>query len=163
LPCTPKTAHSNPSNYGFQVNLDLMASIVFYEKPGCVNNGRQKLLLLDAGHDVESRNLLTQCWQADELREFFGDLPVVDWFNMSAQAVKNCEVIPSELSAEQALELMLHDPLLIRRPLMRVGEQRLAGFDIATVDRWIGLGGNTSDDDLEHCPRQHDQPCETPA
>lgn len=141
-----------------------MASVVFYEKPGCVNNSRQKLLLLDAGHAVESRNLLTQCWRADELRGFFGDMPVADWFNPSAPAVKIGEVIPSKLKAEQALALMLQDPLLIRRPLMRVGEQRLAGFDIPTVDRWIGLGvSNTTDDDLEHCPRRHARSCETPA
>ena len=140
-----------------------MASIVFYEKPGCVNNGRQKLLLLDAGHVVECRNLLTQRWQADELRAYFGGMPVADWFNTSAPAVKRGEVVPSMLTAEQALELMLLDPLLIRRPLMRVGDQRLAGFDIDTVDRWIGLGGNKTDEDLEHCPRVHDQPCETTA
>lgn len=140
-----------------------MASIVFYEKPGCVNNGRQKLRLLDAGHAVESRNLLTQCWRADELREFFGELPLADWFNTSAPAVKSGEVDPSALDAEQALELMLRDPLLIRRPLMRVGEQRLAGFDIDTVDRWVGLRGNTTDQDLEHCPRLNARPCETPA
>jgi nitrogenase-associated protein len=141
-----------------------MANVVFYEKPGCVNNGRQKLLLLDAGHVVESRNLLTQCWQADELRVFFGELPVVQWFNPSAPAVKNGEVVPSTLNAQQAIELMLGDPLLIRRPLMCVGEQRLAGFDIDTVDRWIGLGvGKATTEDMERCPRRHDQPCETPA
>ncbi|MBI1424317.1 MAG: hypothetical protein GC149_12685 [Gammaproteobacteria bacterium] len=39
-----------------------MAEIVFYEKPGCGNNTRQKALLAAAGHHVIARNLLTEPW-----------------------------------------------------------------------------------------------------
>ena len=37
------------------------------------------------------------------------------------------------------LHLLLDNPLLIRRPLMEVGDERLVGFDIAAVNAWIGL------------------------
>ena len=37
-----------------------MATVIFYEKPGCVGNAKQKRLLADAGHEVVPRDLLTE-------------------------------------------------------------------------------------------------------
>lgn len=134
-----------------------MADIVFYEKPGCAGNARQKRLLIQAGHRLEVRNLLTEPWTAGRLQAFFGDLPVARWFNLSAPRVKSGEVQPDALTAEQALRLMLDEPLLIRRPLMerhQAGEPlRMAGFDITTVDAWVGPdhGALTSAQSLDGC------------
>lgn len=116
-----------------------MASIIFYEKPGCRNNARQKDLLRAAGHTLEVRDLLGAVWSAETLRPFFGERPVAEWFNRAAPRVKSGEVIPEVLDAGQALALMLADPLLIRRPLMESGGRRMAGFDPEEVDIWIPL------------------------
>ena len=130
-----------------------MATVIFYEKPECANNKRQKRLLIDAGVMVIAKNLLTEPWQADKLRLFFGDLAVRDWFNVSAPAIKYGEIDPETLDEQQALALMLENPLLIRRPLMQVGEQRKAGFDQEYVNVWLGLTAVNSEQDLETCPR----------
>ena len=61
-----------------------MTKFVFYEKPGCATNRKQKLLLAEAGHEVSARNLLTEPWTAERLRGFFGDTPVDGWFNPNA-------------------------------------------------------------------------------
>jgi hypothetical protein len=37
---------------------EIMARVIFYQKLGCINNGKQKALLLAAGHEVEAHNLL---------------------------------------------------------------------------------------------------------
>lgn len=139
-----------------------MATVVFYEKPGCINNTRQKQLLSDAGHEVDARNLLTTRWQTDELRRYFMDMPLSDWFNPSAPTIKNGEVIPGELDESRALLLMQRDPLLIRRPLMQVGDRRKAGFDLDEVDNWIGLNAAKTTDqvNLESCPRTDNHHCE---
>ena len=130
-----------------------MATVTFYEKPGCVNNTRQKKLLAAAGHQVVARNLLTETWQPDRLRAFFGALPVRDWFNYSAPAIKHGEIEPDSLTEQEALELMLETPLLIRRPLMQAGDCLMAGFDQKAVDKWIGLTEIGATTDLESCPR----------
>ena len=39
-----------------------MAHIIFYEKPGCGGNARQKAILQAAGHEVEAKNLLAEPW-----------------------------------------------------------------------------------------------------
>ncbi len=130
-----------------------MATVYFYEKPGCANNTRQKLLLVAAGHQVVAKNILTEDWQADRLRPFFGEMPVRDWFNYSAPAIKHGDVNPDQLTEHEALALMWENPILIRRPLMQVDDCFMAGFDQQTVDSWIGLKEIEIAQDMETCPR----------
>ena len=118
-----------------------MVRLVFYEKPGCATNARQKALLRDAGHVLTVRDLLAEPWSAGRLRSFFGDRPVAQWFNRAAPRVKSGEIDPQRCEPERALALMLADPLLIRRPLLEVEDWRHAGFDAVEIDRMIGLAG----------------------
>lgn len=135
-----------------------MARVLFYEKPGCVNNTRQKALLATAGHHVEARNLLTEPWDVARLRSFFGSRPVAEWFNRSAPAVRDGVVVPETLSAEQALALMVKDPLLIRRPLLDVAGRRCVGFEAAEVEALLGLSLQPDQAD-ESCPRDDGHRC----
>lgn len=129
-----------------------MAVVTFYEKPGCKGNLRQKTLLAAAGHTVQSKSLKTETWTADRLLMFLGKLPVADWFNRAAPDIKSGEIVPENLGFEDALHLLLNNPLLIRRPLMEIGEERLVGFDIAAVDAWIGLKNVAlSEGNIEAC------------
>ncbi|HBB30357.1 MAG TPA: hypothetical protein DC064_00515 [Cyanobacteria bacterium UBA9273] len=133
-----------------------MTNIIFYEKPGCINNTKQKALLAAAGHQVQAYNLLTTPWTAELLRPFFGSRPVAEWFNASAPRIKSGEIIPTQLDEATALALMVADPLLIRRPLIQVGEVCEVGFDQAKIDAWIGLSPiEPASGDLETCPRSH--------
>jgi nitrogenase-associated protein len=116
-----------------------MARVIFYEKPGCKGGTRQKVLLTAAGHEVVPYSLLAEPWTAERLRSFFGDRPVAEWFNPSAPRVKSGEVVPEKLDANTALSLMLQDPLLIRRPLIQVGDRCEVGFEVEKIDAWIGL------------------------
>jgi nitrogenase-associated protein len=136
-----------------------MATIHFYEKPGCLNNTRQKQMLREAGHLLVVYDLLQQTWADDpaKLRSFFGDTPVADWFNRSAPAIKNGEITPEAVSEEHAIELMIAMPLLIRRPLLEVDGRRQAGFDPEKIEVWLGLPANPQGPDLETCPKQQDK------
>jgi nitrogenase-associated protein len=129
-----------------------MATVIFYEKPGCTNNAIQKALLFAAGHEVVARNLLIEPWTAERLLDFFGDRPVAMWFNRAAPSVKSGEVIPESLDEAEALELMLADPLLIRRPLIESEGRRESGFDQETLHNWLGLTPIAKD--LNTCPQQ---------
>lgn len=143
-----------------------MATVIFYEKPGCINNTKQKALLKAAGHEVQAHSLLTEPWTEENLRLFFGDRPVVEWFNRSAPRIKSGDVVPEQVDAQTALTLMVKEPLLIRRPLIQVGDRREVGFDVALVDAWIGLkpvdeeqkavSENLMNQDLQNCPRTHE-------
>ncbi len=116
-----------------------MAKVLFWEKPGCAGNARQKALLAASGHDVSARDLRAEPWTAERLRPFFGDRPVAEWFNRNAPRIKSGAIRPEALDEAAALALLLADPLLIRRPLLQVGGRREAGFEPALVAAWIGL------------------------
>lgn len=129
-----------------------MAHIVFYEKPGCGGNARQKAVLRAARHTVEVRNLLTWPLTREALLDFLAPLPVAEWFNRAAPRIKSGEVQPEALDAQAALALLLQEPLLIRRPLMSCAGERHVGFDTALVHAWIGLGpGVPAGASLEGC------------
>ena len=142
-----------------------MAIVTFYEKPGCINNTKQKALLRAAGHEVQPHNLLTEPWTVESLRLFLSDRPVCEWFNRTAPRVKSGEVVPEEIDAQSALLLMVEDPILIRRPLIQVGERREMGFDTELIDSWISLkpvdeadkdmSKNLMSQDLQTCPNSH--------
>lgn len=117
-----------------------MAHVLFWEKPGCGGNARQKALLQAAGHTLEVRDLLRWPWTPDALLAFLAPLPVAQWFNRAAPRVRQGEVQPDALEADAALALLLAEPLLIRRPLMQAGATRRVGFDAGEVHAWIGLG-----------------------
>lgn len=113
--------------------------ITFYEKPGCGGNARQKAALAGLGHMLDVKNLLAAQWDKEELRGYFGAKPVEEWFNYTAPAVKNGSIEPSKMSEEGALEAMMADPLLIKRPLMRIGERKISGFDPKEIETVFGF------------------------
>lgn len=131
-----------------------MTTVEFYEKPGCIGNSRQKSLLLAAGHTLRVHNLLAEPWTPEKLRPFFGDRPVAEWFNPTAPPITAGEIHPDQLTADQALALMVEQPILIRRPLLQVSDRCTAGFDLPTINAWIGLTPESDlTQDVESCPR----------
>lgn len=141
-----------------------MTHLVFFEKPGCGGNARQRAALEAAGHTLERRNLLTAHWTRGSLLSFLAPLPVPDWFNRAAPRVKNGEVQPDVLDAPAALALLLQEPLLIRRPLMQRTDNATChvGFETAAVAAWVGLGTNpASTRTLEGCAASTEQ-CASP-
>ncbi|MEO0810043.1 MAG: ArsC/Spx/MgsR family protein [Pseudomonadota bacterium] len=139
-----------------------MVKVIFYEKPGCIGNGRQKVLLSRAGHELDVRDMTAAPWTPQILRSFFGDRPLALWFNQSSPRLKSGEICPDKLDEREALALMCADPLLIRRPLLEVDGRREVGFEPAFIRDWIGL--DVTDTDVgEGCPRPKSSGREAPA
>ena len=130
-----------------------MAKVIFWEKPGCKGNAKQKEILFASGHELDVRNLLTEAWTEEALAAFFGKRPVAEWFNPTNPQVKSGEIVPAQVTAEDALRMMVAEPLLIVRPLMQVGNERLAGFQVEQVHNWIGLQlDSVGERDPQNCP-----------
>ena len=140
-----------------------MSELVFYEKPGCLGNRQQQALLLSLGHRLELRDLLNEHWTAERLRPFFGERPVSEWFNLSAPRIKSGALDIHGLNEQQALTLMLEEPLLICRPLLQQGELRQAGFAPGPVLDALGVT-LAPGDDLQSCPMDaSESQCGAPA
>jgi nitrogenase-associated protein len=140
-----------------------MTELVFYEKPGCIGNQKQQKLLRNQGFDFIVRDLISEPWSAQRLRPYFEDKPVAQWFNFTAPRVKSGELSINNLNEDEALTLMVEDPVLIRRPLLEFGELRQSGFEAGTVLTALGVVLNPAEK-LQDCPML-DEPsviCEGP-
>lgn len=116
-----------------------MAKVTFYEKTGCINNTKQKQILTLAGHEVVAIDLVKYEWTKEELLAFFNGMEVKDWFNKNAPTVTSGATVPDKFNAEDAIEAMLNEHLLIRRPLLVINGEKLVGFDKEILDKKIGL------------------------
>lgn len=138
-------------------------ALILYEKPGCVGNRRQKAELSGLGIALQVRDLLSEPWTPSSLRPFFGTTPIAEWFNLSDPAVKAGAVDIHACTEDQALQLMLADPLLIRRPLLQLDEKRQSGYVDGPVLAALGVQLDPGED-LQSCPIDASQSeCGTPA
>lgn len=140
-----------------------MAEILFYEKPRCAGNARQRHLLEAAGHRVIARDLLSEAWTAERLHGFLAARPVAEWFNPASPRIKSGEIRPDCLDAASAMAALLADPLLIRRPLIEADGHRDCGFDLQRLATWIDLPAPSQAGGIESCPRSDTAPtCHSP-
>ncbi len=141
-----------------------MTVVHFYEKPGCLTNAKQKQWLVSAGLMLIVHDLLQEPWKENrqKLRTFFGGMPIKDWFNPSAPDIKSGLVNPENLDEQQAIELMVKQPLLIRRPLIEIEDKFYAGFDSDRLNAIHDLSIKTADSsNAESCSkRQHQEACQ---
>ncbi|WP_060826497.1 ArsC/Spx/MgsR family protein [Sulfurospirillum cavolei] len=111
--------------------------IVFYEKTGCSGNARQKALLREYGIEIEVRSLLETPWDKPTLEAFFEGLTPHEMLNPFAPQLKDGTFQLAEYTKESLIEAMIRTPILIRRPLLQIGDVKLCGFDIARLNELL--------------------------
>lgn len=112
--------------------------VIFYEKPGCSGNAKQKKLLGLYGVAFETRSILSTPWSEDVLNSFFNGLEKEDIINKFASKVKSGEINISDYSKEELVKLMLQEPILIKRPLLVLGDKKVCGFDVEKINKILG-------------------------
>lgn len=132
--------------------------VVFYEKTGCAGNKKQKELLKSHGVEFEVKSLLDTKWTKESLNSFFEGLDKEKIVNQFAPQVKKGEINISKLSKDELVELMLDEPILIKRPLIEVEETKVCGFDIAKLNSALNLDLD-SKKEIGTC--QSSDPCTT--
>ncbi len=109
--------------------------IIFYEKPNCAGNTKQKKLLTLNGISFEARSILDTPWDKISLNSFVEGLDTKDIVNNFAPKIKNNEINIATISKEKIIELMIEEPILIKRPLLEIGETKICGFDIEKINQ----------------------------
>lgn len=136
-----------------------MNLVLFYEKPGCATNARQKKSLLAAGCTLIELDLLNNGMTMQALHSYLQTRPVREWFNPNAPKIKSGEIDPGAYDEDSALAALLNDPILIRRPLMSINGHRRCGFDQAEVEQLLGT---TLSSGIDSSCSSKDQSCPTP-
>lgn len=108
--------------------------VIFFEKPNCLGNAKQKKLLDMHFIPYETKNILTYPWEKKILNSFFDGVAKEDIYNPFAPKIKSKEIDAEKLSKDDLIELMLKDPILIKRPLLIIGDKKICGFNIEKIN-----------------------------
>ncbi|WP_373073131.1 ArsC/Spx/MgsR family protein [Sulfurimonas sp.] len=117
-------------------------TIVFYEKPGCAGNARQKKLLKQCGYELDVKDILSNPWTTEELQSFFYGLDKTEIVNESAPDIKNGILKLEKITKDDLIFKMLETPILIKRPLMIFGENKLCGFNTSRLSKVLNVDIN---------------------
>ena len=82
---------------------------------------------------MEERDFFKEPFSDGELRDLAADVGLSQIFARRSPSLKKMGLADKELSDSEMLELMLKEPGLVRRPLVRIGNRLLIG---PTLRRW---------------------------
>lgn len=146
-----------------------MAKIMFFEKTGCKNNTKQKQILEHNGHEVEAIDIINYQWTKQALLAFFNDIEPKHWFNLNAPSITNGSIITGSFDKDTALEALLNEHILIKRPLMVIGSTKLVGFNIEEINKIVTINPNAHpsipsmlDDISKGCPNKNNPEIKCP-
>ena len=86
-------------------------------------------MLESRGVECQIRDYFKQPFTVDELSSLLAGRNVRDFLSRRSKKFRELKLDTAQFTDHQLMELMVEDPTLIRRPLVVVGEQIIAGFD----------------------------------
>ena len=93
-------------------------------------------LLVQNGLSVTERDYFKEPFTEDELRELIaevGEPGVSAMFASRSPSLKKMGLNPAELSDERKVSLMLEEPRLVRRPIVRLGDRLIIGASVKVI------------------------------
>ena len=79
--------------------------------------------------NVEERDFFKDEFSEVELRKLLGDTPPSDIFSWRSPSARTLKLDREKVSADELIRLMVEQPRLIRRPLIRTDERLFVGTD----------------------------------
>ena len=107
-----------------------MAKVRFYWKSTCSTCRNARSFILDElGAELDEHNYAKEPLTIDELKSIFRGADPRDYINPKSPAFKAMGLKGKSLTQAEALELMVQEPNLIKRPVTIVGRKIIVGFD----------------------------------
>ena len=85
--------------------------------------------------ELEDRDFFKERFSKEEilkLASLVGGLP--EMFAWRSPSLKKMGLAGQELSEDQMLDLMLQEPRLVRRPLIKIGDRLLVGGNVKAIE-----------------------------
>ena len=84
--------------------------------------------------EIKERDFFKEPFSEAEIRELAGSASIDQLFARRSPSLKQMGLADKELSEGEMVALMLKEPRLVRRPLVRLGGQLLIGANIKAVE-----------------------------
>jgi arsenate reductase-like glutaredoxin family protein len=96
---------------------------------------------LQSGAEVSERDFFKETLSEEEIRELASLAGIEQIFARRSPSLKQMGLADKELSEDEIVGLMLQEPKLVRRPMMRVGDKLMVGGAPAAVQAAITAAG----------------------
>ncbi len=96
---------------------------------------------MQSGYTVEERDYFKEPFTETELRELVAELGepgVTGMFAARSSSLKKMGLNAADLSDERKLALMLEEPRLVRRPIVRLGDRLIVGASVKAMTEALG-------------------------
>ncbi len=90
--------------------------------------------------ELEERDFFKEPFTQQEIQELASDVGTAQIFARRSPSLKTLGLADQDLSDEQMVSLMLQEPRLVRRPLVRIGGRLLVGANIKAVEAALSSG-----------------------
>ena len=94
-------------------------------------------MLLQNGAEIEERDYFKEPFTEEELKTLAVEAGVSQMFARRSPSLKKMGLAGKEMSDDEMLALMLQEPRLIRRPIIRIGGNMLVGANMKAVEAAI--------------------------
>jgi arsenate reductase-like glutaredoxin family protein len=98
-------------------------------------------LLLQKGLEITERDFFKDAFSEAEIRELAAMGGTENIFARRSPSLKKMGMADRELSDDEMVKLMLREPKLVRRPLLKVGGKLMAGSGNAAVEEAVAEAG----------------------
>ena len=98
-------------------------------------------MLLQKGLEVKDRDFFKDTLSETEVRELAAMAGTENIFARRSPSLKKLGLADKELSDDEMIDLMLQEPKLVRRPLLKVGGKLMVGGGNAVVEAAIAEAG----------------------
>ena len=87
--------------------------------------------------EFEERDFGKHPFSEKELRDLIGNDPIQPFLNTRTSLYRERNMKQKPPSKEQAIQLMLQDPNLLKRPVIVKGKRKLTGFNEAEMQQLL--------------------------
>ena len=92
------------------------------------------------GLELEERDFFADPFTEAAIRELFGERDPADFFSWSSPSFRKMGLKRDELSGDRLIEMMVEEPRLVKRPLVRLADELIVGTDKKAMLRVFGGG-----------------------
>ena len=89
------------------------------------------------GLEVTDRDFFKETFNESEIRELAAMAGTENIFARRSPSLKKLSLVDKELTDDEMINLMLQEPKLVRRPLIKVGGKLMVGGGAAAVEAAI--------------------------
>ena len=109
----------------------------FYCWVRCTTCRKAKDFLLQNKLEINERDFFKNRFTKDDIRDLVKDKPASEMFNFRSPSFKRLGLSKEDLNDNELIDLMLQEPRLIRRPIVRIEDKVYFGADRSALESLV--------------------------